>query len=356
MSSESGQEKRRQHHRHHHRLRRWLKRRPWIYPSAVLLLIILAGVLWWMSGVIRRQKALQVEDYTGKEVDLGYRNITWQGEEYRYNNRIRTILYAGIDSDGDLEANTQYTLAPRADSISLVVLDEKHSRISIIALSRDTMTDVRRFTLDGKDRGLFNDHLGYAFTYGDGGKASCRNLSEAVSTLLFGIPVNEYVVTNRSSLAKMMDILGPVEVTVPNDDLADEYPQMRKGEKATITADNIEDYVRSRDTAEDLSNVGRMERQASFMTAAIDKMKELLNDSIDAVWNKTSHVEENMLTSITRNKYLDLAELVINLTYEEDGNYLSLPGENVTGEDHDEFYPDLEAVQELVIDLFYEKR
>ena len=57
---------------------------------------------------------------------------------------------------------------------------------------------IRRYSRSGSDMGTYVSHLGYAYSYGDGGEVSCEDLREAVSNLLGGIPVNEYAVTNRS--------------------------------------------------------------------------------------------------------------------------------------------------------------
>ena len=38
-----------------------------------------------------------------------------------------------------------------------------------------------------------------------------------------------------------------------------------------------------------------------------------------------------------------------------DDSFIQLEGQDQTGELHDEFYPDEEALQQLIIDLFYEK-
>jgi anionic cell wall polymer biosynthesis LytR-Cps2A-Psr (LCP) family protein len=157
----------------------------------------------------------------------GYRSIEYNGKTYRYNNRVTSILYAGIDSEDEIRAAKAFVGAPRADSISLVVMDERNDRMTIIALSRDTMTGIHKFTVDGKDRGAFTDHLAFAYTYGDGGEVSCKNLCRAVSDLLFGIPIDGYVVSNRASLPILGEAIGPVEVVVPNEIVRDEMEHIK---------------------------------------------------------------------------------------------------------------------------------
>lgn len=347
----------RRHHSHHsgikHRIKRWYRKHRWVPLALAIMLVLIVGAGFWMLSNKRSQDGMHV--VMGNQVDVGsgYRDIEYKGKHYRYNNRITSILYAGVDSDSPLVKLGSYTAAPRADSISLVVMDELHQRITIIALSRDTITDIRKYTLDGYSRGFYKDHLGYAYTYGDGEKASCRNLCEAVSKLLFDIPISGYVISNRASLPLLGDAIGPVEVTVPNDDLA-EYG-LFEGETTVIDAQNLEAFVRSRDTAEDLSNVGRMARQQAYIEGAIGKIMDLLEADASHVWSIVEQAEDSVVTNITRSRYLDLTRVLKKTAYSP-GSYYIPEGEQVVGERYDEFYPDPEALQQEVIDLFYIER
>ena len=332
------------------RIKHLLHKYRWLGPCALIALVIVVAGAAWMITSVSRQQAMRVTAASQFNIGSGYRDITYQGKSYRYNSRITSILYAGVDSDEPLTRLGKFTMAPRADSISLVVLDEFHHRMTVIALNRDTMTPIRKYTLDGFDRGMIRDHLGYAYTYGDGGEISCRNVCEAVSELLYGIPVNEYVVTNRASLETMAEIVGDVTVTVPNDDLADEG--FSAGTQAVIDASNIEAFVRSRDTARDLSNVGRMARQQAYINGAVEQIRNLVFDDPSGAWRRMEAAEDFMQTNITRSRYLDLARVLKNTTYDE-RDYFTPEGEQRVAEDHDRFYPDEEALLAKVIEIFY---
>lgn len=318
-----------------------------------MLVIVLAATAFWMRRDMRKRSSYQVS--SGRKVDVGggYQDIMYNGQAYRYNNRITAILYAGIDSDEAMEATGAYTAAPRADSVSLVVMDELNERVTIIALNRDTMTGIHKFTVDGKDRGSYTDHLALAFAYGDGGEASCNNLCQAVSDLLYGIPISGYVVSNRASLPLLGDLIGPVEVVVPNGDLED--LGFIAGESVTIDSDNLMTFVRTRDIETDISNVGRMQRQEAYINAAIGKLVSLLTEDTNTAWDFMQRAEEFVLTDITRSRYLNLTKILRNTHYSAD-DYYTPDGEQVVGANYDEFYPDMEALQEKVIELFYIER
>lgn len=337
------------------RVKRLFRSRKRLLPVFLLGAAVILGGLVWLFSSYQGLDQVSVVAGNSRNVGTGYRNITYQGQNYSYNNRITAIIYAGVDSDEPLVQSTQYTVAPRADSISLIVLDELHKKMTIIALSRDTMTKIRKYTLFGDQSYLAKDHLCYAYTYGDGGKASCEGLCEAVSLLLFGIPIKDYVVSNRTSMEIIGNILGPVELTVPNNDLAEINAQYAEGAKVSIDAQNLDFFVRYRDTAIDLSNVGRMQRQQAYITGAMEKVRKILSDRPNDFWDEMQQAESCVQTNITRSRYLDLTRIMKNTAFTNRDYYIP-EGENVVGTMHDEFYPDESALLSKVVELFYIKQ
>ena len=148
-----------------------------------------------------------------------YRRIETAGKKYTYNERITTILYATAATEGELTVEDRCGIAPRVDTVELVILDHYHKRISLLSISGDTLASVGRYTADGSAQGNRETPLGNAYAYGDGGKLSCRNLRDAVSDLLGGIPIHEYVVASAGSIDRINELAGGITVTVPNNDL-----------------------------------------------------------------------------------------------------------------------------------------
>ncbi len=328
------------------------KRIKWFVPSILLVIAVLAAGGLWLAHEAREEAELQNISGDRVNVGTGYRDITYKGKQYRYNTRITSILYAGVDSDGEMVENSRFTDAPRADSVSLIVMDEFHHKLTVIALNRNTVAKIHKFTLNGRDRGKFNDLLCYAYTYGEGGEVSCRNLCDAVSGMLYGIPVNEYVVSNRSSLPVFGEIIGPVEVTVPNDDLAEIAPAFTSGAHVTIDQSNLETFVRSRDIEVTFSNIGRMERQQAYINAAMVKIKSLLENDPQEIWRRVQEATPWMQTNITPSRYLDLIKALKNISY-SDRDYYIPAGEAVMGKVTSRFYADEEALLAKVIEIFY---
>ena len=351
------------HHSHHHRkkkplyrrIRHWLlhhKKQAAVTAGICVAAAAILGAMAWQNQ--RQQEALQIKAGNSHDVGNSFREITYKGKKYRYNTLTKAILYAGIDEEGVLKSSKQYGNKGRADTIAVVVFDKQSRKISILSINRDTMTQIRRYSLNGNDNGLYTSHIGYAYSYGDGGKASCENLREAVSLLLGGIPIADYVITSQASMPYINDLVGGITLTVPNDDLEARYPDMAEGSTITLDDSNIEAYLRYRDTDEEFSNEGRLQRQKAYATAYIDKLKNMSTGDLEDKWAKLNDMEDYLQTSITRNKYLDLVSLIQDLDF-SDENYDQLEGQDQQGELHDEFIPDEDALQEEIIKLFYEE-
>lgn len=302
--------------------------------SGALLLCVLAGVaaLVFYQQRSQNRQAVTAGAVSAVEEDGDYRRICVDGHSYTYNTQITAILYAGLDSQGDLETYNRYTIAPRADSIELVILDQYHKKISILAISRDTIASIGRYTMNGNFRGYYDTQLGYAYTYGDGGKVSCANLVEAVSRLLGGVPIQEYVVTNN--------------------DLVQMYPQLSSGSTVRLDAHNVEAFVRWRDTAIPFSNNGRMERQQAFSCGFFRMFREQVIRQPEEMWSRIQSREACMQTSITKNQYLNLVSFLQEETF-SDADYYYLKGEDVQGAEFEELHLNPRQKMQTILHLFY---
>ena len=350
---DSKENSRRRHNRHHHRKSRHQRKKQKMLILGLAAAVIFVGLAATVVvNKLKEQKNYHVTGTNSVDVGAGYRYTEYNGKKYQYNNRVTTLLYAGLDSFDELKQTATYGDKARADSIMLIVLDEVSKKMSVVAINRDTMTEVHRFSRKGDDLGVYVTHLGYAYTNGDGGEASCENLKTAVSTLFNNLPIDGYMVSNQTSIVMINDLVGGVTVTVPNNDLATQYPELTEGNIVTLDESNVRAYVQQRDTAVDFSNEGRIERQKSFVLSFMDEFGTMVKEDASSVWDSLEACSDWMQTDITKNKYLSLADAFSNTNLTPDSYYI-LEGEDQLGELHDEFYYDEDALQELIIKLFY---
>lgn len=339
-------------HRHRHGSRRRKQKRKMMLVCTLAVVFVVCLLGFAVKQKLDRQKSYHVSGSNSIDVGAGYRYTEYNGKKYQYNNRVTTLLYAGLDTYDELKQTAAYGDKARADSIMLIVLDEVSKKISVVAINRDTMTKVHRFSRTGDDLGTYTTHLGFAYSNGDGGEASCENLETAVKDMIGGLPIHNYIVTNQTSISKINDLVGGVTVTVPNDDLASKYPELTAGSIVTLDESNVRAYVQQRDTAVDFSNEGRIERQKSFVLSFMDSFGKLVKENSTQVWDKLEESSDWMQTDITKNRYLSLADAFSQTSLTPDSYYI-LEGEDQLGELHDEFYYDEDALQELIINLFY---
>ena len=338
---DSKENSRRRHNRHHHRKSRHQRKKQKMLILGLAAAVAFVGLAATVViNKLKEQKNYHVTGANSVDVGAGYRYTEYNGKKYQYNNRVTTLLYAGLDSFDELKQTATYGDKARADSIMLIVLDEVSKKMSVVAINRDTMTEVHRFSRKGDDLGVYVTHLGYAYTNGDGGEASCENLKTAVSTLFNNLPIDGYMVSNQTSIVMI------------NDDLAAKYPELTTGNVVTLDESNVRAYVQQRDTAVDFSNEGRIERQKSFVLSFMDEFGTMVKEDASSVWDSLEACSDWMQTDITKNKYLSLADAFSNTNLTPDSYYI-LEGEDQLGELHDEFYYDEDALQELIIKLFY---
>ena len=350
---DSKENSRRRHQRHHHRKSRQQRKQQKMLILGLAAAVVFVGLAAAVVvNKLKEQKNYHVTGANSVDVGAGYRYTEYNGKKYQYNNRVTTLLYAGLDSFDELKQTATYGDKARADSIMLIVLDEASKKMSVVAINRDTMTEVHRFSRNGDDLGAYVTHLGYAYANGDGGTASCENLKTAVSTLFNNLPIDGYMVSNQTSIVMINDLVGGVTVTVPNNDLATKYPELTEGNIVTLDESNVRAYVQQRDTAVDFSNEGRIERQKSFVLSFMDEFGAMVKEDASSVWDSLEACSDWMQTDITKNKYLSLADAFSNTNLTPDSYYI-LEGEDQLGELHDEFYYDEDALQELIIKLFY---
>ena len=84
----------------------------------------------------------------------------------------------------------------------------------------------------------------------------------------------------------------------------------------------------------------------------MDEFGAMVKEDASSVWDSLEACSDWMQTDITKNKYLSLVDAFSNTNLTPDSYYI-LEGEDQLGELHDEFYYDEDALQELIIKLFY---
>ena len=319
--------------------------------------------LWKMAGLLALSAALlsgcgkpkaepaeaEVEDVLEETDDTGdYRTVTWQGTTYKYNDHLSNFLFLGVDTREKAETETGSADAGQSDALYLISWDRVDNQVTLISIPRDTMTPIEVFDQNGGSLGLTENHISLAYGYGDGGFKSLELSKNAVSSLLYGMPIQGVCAMSLDGIPELLRSFGDVTVTVPNDSLAERYPEFREGAEVTITPENAEIFLRSRDTGVSQSAITRMERQQAFLDA--------FGDAAAADPSKVTKLYEDLMpylvTSISNDWFVKLMEA---LSTGETVERWTIPGEGVEGEQYDEYHVDNGALYQKILETFYKK-
>ena len=278
--------------------------------------------------------------------------ISYQGKEYRYCEDTVNILLMGIDADGLPTAGSH----DQADAVILASLRPGDGQLTLTSLSRDTVCDMTVLHEDGTT-GLTQGQLALSYAYGDGLHESCRLTCEAVSGLLYGLPIHGYGAFYMSGVGPLNDAVGGVTVTViedfPFSHVAGCY-NMIDGHEVTLTGEQAHFYMRARLEEQADANDLRVVRQKQYLTALMDRCMELGQEDPAQLLSVYNAAVPYLLTDLSFSRIAYLTTEALQLSF--DGEIHTLPGTLALNEDNQaEVTLDQAAVLAWMIDTFYEE-
>lgn len=265
---------------------------------------------------------------------------------------IQTFLFIGNDNSEEREETGTVLGGGQCDTLELLVVDKAKEEYRRLSLNRDTMTEIESFDAEGNSLGSSVAQLSLAYAQGGGGEKSCENTANAVSNLLYGQKIDQYLSLNMDSIPTINKKVGGVEVTI-EDDFSRTDSGLVQGETVTLTDEQAQIFVQGRKNVADGSNQNRVERQNTYLSALQSKMIKLCSDDPSFSLEFFNSLEDYMVTSFTPKQFSRLTNTMIN--YEDKGR-LEPEGESVVGRfNYNEFTIDQENLTDLVIELFYDK-
>ena len=328
-----------------------------IVAAAVILLA--AAILCVTLGVFDKTGLFRSEKTTAENSGKGGTSEGWTpeksnpdavvygGKTYVYNDHLTNYLLMGVDTDGSIHEEKTPGSAGQSDSIFLISYDRVKETTVGLAIPRDTITQIEKFTPGGDSLGFYSDHLNLQYAFGDGKRRSCELTSAAVSRLLSGLPIGGYAAVNLECIPELTQFLGGVEVTVPDDSLAEENPDFVKGNKVVLDETNTELFVRNRDTHIEQSAITRMNRQKVFLEAFAAKLAREQKKDASTVTTLYDSMKAEMITNMSTDQFVDIA------VAERSGGIRTIPGETGHEDVYDVYRIDDSALYKLVLELFY---
>lgn len=321
--------------------------------TAFVVCGVLAVAAVFAAGMWKEQKKSSHMEAGSVSVSFEDDNndgITYNGKKYVYNEHLSNYLFMGVDTRGDMEA-AESGNAGQADAVFLVSMDRVTEEVKVISIPRDTMTEIEVFSVSGKSLGLMENHINLQYAQGDGKRGSCELMETAVSGLLGGLPIQGYCSINMDGIPIMTEAAGNVQVVIPDNSLSEVNPEFTEGAEVTLTKDNVEQFVRYRDTGREQSALVRQDRQKVFMEAYMKKAQEQYAKDTSFVTKLYESMKSYMVTNMGNDIFVKL----LSATQEAEASVYTLPGEGAQGDYFDEYHVDEEALQEMIISLFYKE-
>ena len=327
------------------------------YPFLILAAVILACLALFFAikfaeALIDGRQTPQPqpsgqEDYRPETESREWkRTITYNGKKYRVKDGLTTLLLLGIDAEGAEKSKTVPGTRGRSDAIMLLLLNDKTKTIQPLSISRDTITTVEAYGVNGEYLYTGTAHINMQWGYGDSPKRSNYLSKKCVSNLLHGMYIDGVMSMKMDAIPTVVDAMGGLKLTL-NEDYSYIDQSYTKGAAVTLNGTQAESFVRYRDTDVAGSNEKRVERQSWLVEEMFKQLRGLGGSTfVDEVIDKAGQYIENDISAENLKKLS---------SYKVSEQMLKLPGQPVAGKYHDEFHYDEQALQQMIVDLFYEE-
>lgn len=306
-----------------------------------------------MTGISSNELSGEAEETESLALEAG--EIRYQGKIWTYNRDILTFLCMGIDKKGEAQASDDLYRGGQADALFLVVLDQDEKKISIVGINRDTMTEISVYDQDGLYVGKQTAQIALQHAYGDGMEESCERTVDAVSHLLFGLPIHGYCALNMEVIPIINDAVGGVDLTVQNDVYISGKRKWAAGEQIHLEGKDAFSFVQGRDTSIAQSAEDRLARQKQYLQAFVQKAMQTVKEDMTLPVKLYSRITPYMVTDITSEEVVYLAGQALSCRFDTENIY-TMEGEVIMGEVYEEFYQDDTALYEMILEIFYKEK
>ena len=234
--------------------------------------------------------------------------------DYKVEKGIYNILLVGHDRAATL-----------ADVTMLINVNENKGTITVMQIPRDTYVDD---FATNKVNAAYSTYYGMALKEGakDPYLAAVQSYAELLEQNLC-INIHHAAVLNLDGLINIVDILGGVELYVPqrmyySDPEQGLYIDLQEGWQ-TLDGKNAENFVRFRSVQQDL---GRINAQKIFLTALFEKVKASISISNTAKLTQVAgEIFNNLHTDMTASDIMYYGKFVLGVDL-ANLNMTTIPG------------------------------
>lgn len=287
------------------------------------------------------------------------RTVTVGGETYKQKDGITTILLLGIDKRETLENESgQPAYNGQSDMLWLLVVDREKNHIQVITVPRETMADVEEHYSDGSTRKVY-EQICLQYAYGTTPEEGCELTETAVKNLLQEAPVDYTCAVSMGAITKLVDAVGGVDIVMSNDySVPDEngvdFVQYTAGCTVHMDGETAYRFIHYRDVDHLYTNLDRMNRQQDFLMAFATPLQELIKSRPWEIPGLLKELKAYYYTDLSFAEILRLSVTVLSADLSEIER-IQIPGREVHVGRYDQYLPKEEELQEMILEIFYEK-
>ncbi len=313
---------------------------------------------------------------TGQAKDIrakaGLSALQWQedwvaidGKVYSYDKSRINLLVLGVDKAGKMEDEPDYEkwMSGQSDAIFVVSIDPSDKRVSIVGIPRNSMINVDIYDSEEHISRTIFDQICLQYPYAGGAEHGLKKTAEAVSSLLYDLPIHGSVAIGYDAVSKVNDMAGGVDV-VALESLETPFGSYKEGENLHLEGKYVLAYVQARDVNVIGSPTMRLERQKQYLAALAGKMKGQIKKNPMLIKEMYDEVSGYVNTDIGIDELVYLAAQAAGYKFTGKDIYL-LQGEDravpivkdgkETGDFYDDLYLNEENLKETMIRIFYKE-
>lgn len=162
-----------------------------IAVTFLVLLILVGAGFFYVFGYLLN--GLTMTSITKDPVELGIQDGAMS------HSQIKNIALFGLDAREDEDVG-------RSDALMIMSVDQKHSKLKIISILRDSEVIID---------GYGSDKITHAYAYG-GPELAIKTLNQN-----YNLDIEDYVTVNFIQMAEIVDAFGGVEINVTDDEMTE---------------------------------------------------------------------------------------------------------------------------------------
>ena len=348
--------------------------------AAVILVVFAAAYLSGRAKILGAAQrgapdaGLLADQEVAEELRLkaGLETVQWQedwvaidGKVYSYDSNRINLLVLGVDKKGKMDREPDYEkwLSGQTDAIFVVSINPTDKSVSVIGVPRNSMTNVDVYDSEEHISRTIFDQICLQYPYAGGAGHGLEKTKEAVSKLLYNLPIHGAVAVGYEAMSRINDMAGGVDV-VALESLTTPFGSYEKGENLHLEGKYVLAYVKSRDISVIGSPTMRLARQKQYLTALAGKMKDKVKENPMVVKEMYDAVAGYVNTDIGIDEMVYLAAQAAGYKFSgEDIRLLEGDDKAVpivkdgkeTGDFYDDLYLDEGNLKETMIKVFYKE-